>query len=49
MVKACAEMGYRVPETIIAGEVVEADSPQRLVLIRRMLMDPNRSLEALPV
>jgi uncharacterized protein YndB with AHSA1/START domain len=45
MVKAGAEMGMPVPDTIVDGEVVEADPPRRLVLTWRMLMDPALAAE----
>ena len=37
--------GFEVPETIIDGEVVEADPPRRLVQTWRMLMDPTNAAE----
>lgn len=46
MIKAGAEMGHRVPDTIVDGEVVEADPPHRLVLTWRMLMDLTGALAA---
>lgn len=39
-------MGMPVPDTIVDGEVVEADPPRRLVLTWRMLMDTTGALEA---
>lgn len=46
MVKAGAEMGHPVPDTVVDGEVVEADPPHRLVLTWRMLMDLTGELAA---
>ncbi|MDH6135761.1 uncharacterized protein YndB with AHSA1/START domain [Kitasatospora sp. MAA4] len=40
-----AEQGFEIPDTIIDGEVVEADPPRRLVLLWRMLMDPEAAAE----
>jgi uncharacterized protein YndB with AHSA1/START domain len=37
--------GFEVPDTIIDGEVVEADPPRRLVQTWRMLMDPSTAAE----
>jgi uncharacterized protein YndB with AHSA1/START domain len=37
--------GFEVPDTIIDGEVVEADPPRRLVQTWRMLMDPTTAGE----
>ncbi len=37
--------GFEVPETIIDGEVIEADPPRRLVQTWRMLMDPTTAAE----
>ncbi|NKQ58954.1 transcriptional regulator [Amycolatopsis sp. K13G38] len=45
MVKASQEMGYPCPESIIDGEVIEADPPRRLALSWRMLMDPGVAAE----
>jgi uncharacterized protein YndB with AHSA1/START domain len=46
MIKAGAEMGIPVPDTIVDGEVIEADPPRRLVLTWRMLMDTTGALAA---
>jgi uncharacterized protein YndB with AHSA1/START domain len=40
-----AANGFEVPDTIIDGEVVEADPPTRLVQTWRMLMDPATAAE----
>jgi len=40
-----AANGFEVPDTIIDGEVVEADPPRRLVQTWRMLMDPTTAGE----
>ena len=37
--------GFEVPDTIIDGQVVEADPPRRLVQTWRMLMDPTTAAE----
>ena len=37
--------GFEVPDTIIDGEVIEADPPRRLVQTWRMLMDPTTAAE----
>jgi uncharacterized protein YndB with AHSA1/START domain len=37
--------GFPVPDTIVDGEVVEADPPRRLVQTWRMLMDPTTAAE----
>src|SRR3954465_14231019 len=37
--------GFDVPDTIVDGEVVEADPPRRLVQTWRMLMDPATAAE----
>jgi uncharacterized protein YndB with AHSA1/START domain len=37
--------GFSVPDTIIDGEVVEAEPPHRLVQTWRMLMDPSTAAE----
>ncbi len=37
---ASAAQGYELPEVIIAGEVLEADPPRKLVTTFHMLMDP---------
>jgi uncharacterized protein YndB with AHSA1/START domain len=37
--------GFEVPDTIVDGEVVEADPPRRLVQTWRMLMDPTTAAE----
>jgi uncharacterized protein YndB with AHSA1/START domain len=37
--------GFEVPDTIIDGEIVEADPPRRLVQTWRMLMDPSTAAE----
>jgi uncharacterized protein YndB with AHSA1/START domain len=39
------QQGFEVPDTIIDGEVVEADPPRRLVQTWRMLMDPSTAAE----
>jgi uncharacterized protein YndB with AHSA1/START domain len=40
-----AQNGFTVPDTIIDGEVLEADPPRRLVQTWRMLMDPTTAAE----
>jgi uncharacterized protein YndB with AHSA1/START domain len=40
-----AQNGFEVPDTIVDGEVVEADPPRRLVQTWRMLMDPRTAAE----
>jgi uncharacterized protein YndB with AHSA1/START domain len=40
-----AANGFSVPDTIIDGEVLEADPPRRLVQTWRMLMDPTTAAE----
>ncbi|MEV6851813.1 SRPBCC domain-containing protein [Actinoplanes sp. NPDC051411] len=37
--------GFRVPDTIVDGEVLEADPPRKLVQTWRMLMDPTTAAE----
>ena len=37
--------GFTVPDTIVDGEVLEADPPHRLVQTWRMLMDPSTAAE----
>jgi uncharacterized protein YndB with AHSA1/START domain len=37
--------GFEVPDTIVDGEVIEADPPRRLVQTWRMLMDPTTAAE----
>jgi uncharacterized protein YndB with AHSA1/START domain len=37
--------GFTVPDTIVDGEVLEADAPRRLVQTWRMLMDPTTAAE----
>jgi uncharacterized protein YndB with AHSA1/START domain len=43
---ASRAQGHEVPDVVIAGEVIEADPPNRLVTTFRMLMDP--AIAALP-
>jgi uncharacterized protein YndB with AHSA1/START domain len=45
MKAAGAEQGFTIPDVIVDGEVVEADPPRRLVLMWRMLMDPEIAAE----
>jgi uncharacterized protein YndB with AHSA1/START domain len=40
-----AQNGFEVPDTIVDGEVLEADPPRRLVQTWRMLMDPTTAAE----
>jgi uncharacterized protein YndB with AHSA1/START domain len=40
-----AANGFEVPDTIIDGEVLEAEPPRRLVQTWRMLMDPTTAAE----
>jgi uncharacterized protein YndB with AHSA1/START domain len=40
-----AANGFEVPDTIIDGEVIEADPPRLLVQSWRMLMDPATAVE----
>jgi len=42
---ASRAQGHEIPDVIIAGEVLEADPPNRLVTTFRMLMDPDIALE----
>ena len=37
--------GFTMPETIVDGEVIEADPPHRLVQTWRLLMDPTTAAE----
>ena len=37
--------GFEVPDTIVDGEVIEAEPPRRLVQTWRMLMDPTTAGE----
>jgi uncharacterized protein YndB with AHSA1/START domain len=37
--------GFAVPDTIVDGDVLEADPPRRLVQTWRMLMDPTTAAE----
>jgi uncharacterized protein YndB with AHSA1/START domain len=37
--------GFEVPDTIVDGEVIEAQPPRRLVQTWRMLMDPTTAAE----
>jgi uncharacterized protein YndB with AHSA1/START domain len=45
MKRASAEMGWPCPDTIVDGEVLEAQAPRRLVQTWRMLMDPGAAAE----
>ena len=38
---AAAAQGYPCPDTVVDGEVIEADPPRKLVTTWRMLMDPT--------
>jgi uncharacterized protein YndB with AHSA1/START domain len=40
-----ASAGFEVPDTIVDGEVIEADEPRLLVQTWRMLMDPTTAAE----
>jgi uncharacterized protein YndB with AHSA1/START domain len=40
-----AANGFEVPDTIVDGEVIEAEPPRRLVQTWRMLMDPTTAAE----
>lgn len=40
-----AQNGFEVPDTILDGEVLEAEPPRRLVQTWRMLMDPATAAE----
>jgi uncharacterized protein YndB with AHSA1/START domain len=40
-----AANGFEVPDTIVDGEVIEAEPPTRLVQTWRMLMDPTTAAE----
>lgn len=39
--------GYKIPEVILEGEVLESDPPHKLVHTTRMLMDPEIAAEPL--
>jgi uncharacterized protein YndB with AHSA1/START domain len=39
------QKGFEMPDTIVDGEVLEADPPRRLVQTWRMLMDPATAAE----
>ena len=45
MRKWAAENGYPMADTIVDGEVIEADPPRKLVQTWRMLMDPTTANE----
>jgi uncharacterized protein YndB with AHSA1/START domain len=45
MIEGARQMGWPVPETVVDGEVVEADPPRRLVQTWRMLMDEGLKAE----
>ncbi|MEU4425825.1 SRPBCC domain-containing protein [Actinoplanes sp. NPDC024001] len=40
-----AANGFEIPDTIVDGEVLEAEPPRRLVQTWRMLMDPTTAAE----
>ena len=43
---ASRAQGREIPDVIIAGEVLEADPPNRLVTTFRMVLEPDIALEA---
>jgi uncharacterized protein YndB with AHSA1/START domain len=45
MKELAAASGFEVPDTIIDGEVIEAEPPRKLVQTWRMLMDPSTAAE----
>lgn len=45
MRKVSGEMGYRIPDVVVDGEVLEVDPPRKLVQTFRMLMDPASAAE----
>lgn len=45
MIKYAEENGFTMPDTIVDGEVVEADPPRLLVQTWRLLMDPSTAGE----
>lgn len=45
MIEGARQMGWPVPETVVDGEVLEADPPRRLVQTWRMAMDPRAAAE----
>jgi uncharacterized protein YndB with AHSA1/START domain len=45
MKEFAAANGFELPETILDGEVLEAEPPRRLVQTWRMLMDPTAAAE----
>jgi len=45
MIEGAKAMGWTLPETVVDGEVVEAEPPHRLVQTWRMAMDPQAAAE----
>ena len=45
MIRYAEENGFEMPDTIVDGEVVEADPPRLLVQTWRLLMDPSTAAE----
>ena len=45
MIEGSRQMGWPLPETVVDGEVLEADPPHRLVQTWRMAMDPTAAAE----
>ena len=45
MIRYAEENGFTMPDTIVDGEVVEADPPRLLVQTWRLLMDPTTAAE----
>ncbi len=45
MIEGAKAMGWPLPETVVDGEVVEAEPPHRLVQTWRMAMDPQAAAE----